>query len=173
MRVLSGYRAKHWGLGEVEAFGTGATMGTDDDLYHVNTDIEGLKAGTTYHYRLVAVNEKGTRRGEDKTFTLPATTKPMVETGKASRITRDTAKIDGRVNPLGEPTQFFIEYGTDTKYGAKTAQAWAGQQSAPRLVFSELKGLKPATEYHYRVVAVNASGTTQGPDATFRTPSSQ
>ena len=46
VRVLSGYKEKQWGLGEVEVFGTGAVMGTDDDLYYVNTDIEGLKAGT-------------------------------------------------------------------------------------------------------------------------------
>ncbi|HKB41608.1 MAG TPA: hypothetical protein VKD72_34610 [Gemmataceae bacterium] len=169
VRVLSGYRKQHWGLGEVEAFGTGAVMATDDDLYYVNTDIEGLKPGTTYHYRLVAVNEAGTRRGEDRTFTLPATKKPMVETGKASRISGVSATVDGRVNPLGEATQFFVEYGPDQMYGSKTALGSAGQQTAPRLVFTELKGLKPGTTYHYRLGAVNASGTSHGADATFRT----
>jgi phosphodiesterase/alkaline phosphatase D-like protein len=144
-------------------------MATDDDVYYVNTDIEGLKAGTTYHYRLVAVNEKGTRRGETGTFTLPATTKPTVETGRASRITPTSAKVDGRVNPLGLPTQFFIEYGSDEKYGSKTALGWSGQQEAPRLVFAELKDLKPGTTYHFRVGAVNATGTSHGADATFRT----
>jgi hypothetical protein len=172
VRILSGYKPMHWGLGEVEAFGTGAVMATDDDDYYVNADIEGLKAGATYHYRLVAVNEKGTQRGEDRTFTLPATKKPTVETGRATRLTPTSAKVDGRVNPLGEAAQFFIEYGPDTKYGSKTALGWAGQQAAPRLVFVELKGLKPATTYHYRVGATNATGTGHGADATFRTPAS-
>lgn len=173
VRVLSGYKAKHWGLGEVEVFGAGAVMATDDDLYHVNTEVEGLKPGMTYHYRLVAINEKGTQRGEGRTFTTPATKKPMVETGRASRVTRVTAKVDGRVNPLGEAAQFFVEYGPDVKYGAKTALGWAGQQVAPRLVFAELKGLKAGTTYHYRVGAVNASGTSFGADATFRTATEQ
>jgi hypothetical protein len=170
VRVLSGYRKEHWGVGEVEAFGSGAVMVTDDDDYYVNTDIDGLKAGTTYHYRVVAINDKGTRRGETRTFTLPATTKPTVQTGSASRITPMSAKVDGRVNPLGLPTHFFIEYGTDQKYGSKTALAWSGQQEAPRLVFAELKDLKPGTSYHFRVSAVNATGTSHGADATFRTP---
>jgi len=173
VRVLSGYKERQWGLGEVEVFGTGAVMGTDDDVYYINTDIEGLKAGMTYHYRLVAVNERGTRRGEGRTFTLPATTKPMVETGKASRITATSAKIDGRVNPLGLATEFFVEYGLDQKYGAKTALKWSGQQAAPRLVFAELKGLKPGTTYHYRVGAVNATGTSHGEDVTFATAPSR
>jgi hypothetical protein len=169
VRVLSGYKEGRWGLGEVEAFGTGAVMATDDDLYFVNTDVEGLKPGTTYHYRLVAVNDKGTRRGEGRTFTAPATKKPMVETGKAGRLTLTSARVDGRVNPLGEPTQFFIEYGPDEKYGSKTPLGWAGQQSSPRLVFAELKGLKPGTSYHYRVGATNSAGTSHGADAVLRT----
>jgi hypothetical protein len=119
------------------------------------------------------VNEKGTVRGEDKLFTLPATRKPMAETGRATRVMHGSAKVDGRVNPLGEPTQFFIEYGADVKYGMKSAQGWAGQQVVRRLVFAELKGLKPETDYHYRLGAVNASGTSYGADAVFRTPANR
>ena len=73
------------------------------------------------------------------------------------------------MNPLGEPSHFFFEFGLDTKYGTKTPLAWAGQQIAPRLVFAELTGLKPGTIYHYRLGAVNKVGTTLGPDATFET----
>src|SRR5262249_24086200 len=66
VRILSGYKAKHWGLGEIEVFGTGATMLPDDDHYYVNTDIENLKRGTLYHYRLVAVSSQGVSHGEDR-----------------------------------------------------------------------------------------------------------
>ena len=77
------------------------------------------------------------------------------------------------MNPLGEPTQFYFEYGTDTKYGMKTPPAFAGQQIAARLVFATLSGLQPGTTYHYRLAAVNASGTTHGVDATFQTAAAQ
>src|SRR5205085_396899 len=36
----------------------------------------------------------------------------------------------------------------------------------------EISGLQPGTTYHYRVVAENAEGTTEGPDKTFTTPRS-
>ncbi|MBI3468400.1 MAG: hypothetical protein HY000_35815, partial [Planctomycetes bacterium] len=167
--IKSGYRVEHWGLGELEVFGTGADMLPDDDLYFVNTDLVNLQPGTTYHYRLVAIQEGKTYPGEDHTFATPLTKQPLCETGGASRITPTSAKLDGRLNPLGETAQFYFEYGLDTTYGQKTAPASAGQQIAPRLVFATLASLKPATTYHYRLVGVNASGTSYGSDGTFRT----
>jgi hypothetical protein len=169
VRVLSGYRAEHWGLGEVEVFGTGATMLPDDDLYHVNTDITDLKPGTTYHYRLVATSSAGTTRGPDQTFTTPATKRPLAETGPASRITATSAKLEGRLNALGEATTFYFEYGTDTKYGSQTAPASGGMQITPRTAFGHVMNLKPGTTYHYRLVATSAQGTTRGVERTFRT----
>ena len=47
IRLASGYQSRHWGLGEIEVFGSGATLRPDDDLYHVNSDIYGLEAGVT------------------------------------------------------------------------------------------------------------------------------
>src|SRR5262249_4383851 len=136
---------------------------------YVNTDIENLKRGTLYHYRLVAVSSQGVSHGEDRTFTTPATTAPIAETGKATRITASTAKVEGRMNPLGVAAQFYFEDGTDTRYESKTPSADGGLQITPRTVFANLSGLKPATAYHYRLVAVNKSGTTYGRDESFTT----
>jgi len=169
IRIMSGYRAKDWGLGEIEVFGTGATMLPDDDLYYVNTDVENLKPGTLYHYRLVATSSQGTRPGEDRIFTTPATNQPIAETGQASRIKASTAKVEGRMNALGQAAKFYFEYGPDTRYGSKTPPADGGLQITPRTVFANPDGLKPATVYHYRLVAVNKSGTTYGGDGMFTT----
>ena len=73
------------------------------------------------------------------------------------------------MNPLGQAAQFHFEYGADTRYGSKTTPADGGLQITPRTVFANLRGLKPATVYHYRLVAVNQSGTTYGSDAVLRT----
>ncbi len=43
-------------------------IGSGAGYVSVNEVIEGLKAATTYHYRVVATNSKGTYFGEDKTF---------------------------------------------------------------------------------------------------------
>lgn len=167
VRILSGYKPQHWGLGEIEMFGTGAVMQTDDDWYHVNLDVGDLKPGETYHYRLVATSSAGTTRGPDQTFTLPADTRPHVVTGAASRIREASAKVEGRLNPLGKATQFYFEYGPEKSYGEKTAPQYGGVQITPRSAFATLSGLKPGTEYHYRLVGVNETGTSYGADATF------
>lgn len=169
VRVLSGYKPDHWGLGEVEVFGSGAVMRPDDDISYVNTDITGLEPGVTYHYRLVAVSSAGTTRGADRTFTTPATKQPLAETGKASRIAPTTARLDGRLNALGVPTMFHFEYGLDTNYGSQTTPTSGGLQITPRTTFGDLTGLKPKMTYHYRLVVTNAHGTSRGADETFQT----
>ncbi|MCH8148267.1 MAG: hypothetical protein IH987_09790, partial [Planctomycetes bacterium] len=169
VQVVSGYRRSHWGLGEVEVFGSGATLLPDDDLYFVNTDIKNLEGGKTYHYRLVAVNRAGTRHGEDRKFTVPADRKPRVKTGAASRITTTTAKIEGRLNPLGLRSHFHFEYGLDHNYGSKTPIGYGGLQITPRTGFATLTDLRPGTMYHYRLVASNREEISYGNDATLTT----
>ena len=167
VRILSGYKPLHWGLGEIELFGSGADYLPDDDWFHVNVDLLDLRPGATIHYRLVTTNTKGTTPGPDQHFTLPTNTKPRVMTGTASRIQNGTAKVEGRLNPLGKKTQFYFEFGPTKGYGQKTSPRYGGLQITPRLGFETLSGLKPGAEYHYRLVAVNETGTSYGEDATF------
>ena len=176
VRILSGYSQRYWGLGEIEVFGTGAVMETDDDWYDVNTDVTGLTLGATYHYRLVATSADSTTTGEDRTFTVPATTIPEVTTGAASRIHASTAKVEGRFNALGESTEYYFDYGLTPDYCAYTERAiigglaYGGVGIAPRTVSAPLTGLVRDKTYHYRLVAVNATGTSFGAYATFTTP---
>jgi hypothetical protein len=169
VRLLSGYKAEHWGLGEIEVFGSGAKMLPEDDVNHVNLDVTGLTAGTTYHYRLVTQSEVGTTTGADQTFTVPADQKPHVVSGPAEQVSADGASITGRLTPLGLPTQYYFEYGLDSNYGMKTPVAVGGIQMVPRLVFARLTELKAGTMYHYRLVAINSRGTSTGRDGVFTT----
>ncbi len=169
VKVLSGYRPEHWGLGELEIFGSGGVRSTDDDWYHVNLDLAELKPGETYHYRLVAENAAGKVLGPDAAFKVPADQLPHVVTGEAKRIGPETATLTGRLTPMGKKTQFHFEYGPDTNYGSKSEPQYGGLQITPRWAGAELLGLKSKTEYHYRLVGVNDAGTTYGADATFTT----
>ena len=47
----------------------GAGVGADHTTHSVSTGVSGLRARTTYHYRLLATNSAGTTRGRDRTFT--------------------------------------------------------------------------------------------------------
>ena len=171
VRILSGYGVDRWGLGEIEVFGDGARMLPDDDWYQINLDVGDLKPGVTYHYRIVAVSDHGSSHGMDRSFAIPLDPTPRVRTGRASRISATTAKVEGRVNPLGLRTKFYFEYGTDTRYGAVSELTYAGLQLVPRTVSANLTSLQAETIYHYRVVAENENGRSFGSDATFQTRS--
>ena len=167
IRLSSGYRSRHWGLGEIEVFGSGATMFPDDDLYHVNADFYGLEAGVTYYYRLVALNEHGIFYGQDRELVLPATNQPYVTTGQASRIRASGARLVGRVNPMGLPTYYFFEYGTGEGFLGRTRLRYAGLEETPRTVSALLEDLEYATRYNYRLVALNGSGSSYGSPQSF------
>ena len=169
--IASGYLPTHWGLGEIEIFGTGATMQTDDDWYNVNQDVTGLKAATTYHFRVVAKNSRGTFVGPDQSFTVPKGNGPEVATLPARRIRRGAAQLAGRLNPLGKMTEYWFEYGDDTKYGQRTppkeSPKEAGLQVTPRGVQATIENLEAGKTIHYRLVASSAAGKSRGEDMTF------
>jgi hypothetical protein len=95
---------------------------------------------------------------------------PVLTTGNATAITPTTATVNGTVNPEGQSTTYYFEYGTTTSYGSQTSMAGAGSGSADVKVSASIGPLTPATTYHYRLVAANPTGTTLGADVSFKTP---
>jgi hypothetical protein len=167
--VRTGYQPEHWGLGEIEVFGTGAVMLPDDETYHVNLDLHGLAPGESCHYRLVAESEAGIVRGKDRVFFIPIDGRPHVVTTPAAAIAGTTAKLRGRLSPMGASTEFWFEYGTDASMGQATERQYGGLQITPRSVFAEIRELRPGTSYHYRLVAENDIGAMRGETGTFTT----
>jgi hypothetical protein len=94
---------------------------------------------------------------------------PAATTNAASAIGATTATLNAAVNPNGSPTQVHYEYGTTALYGSATSDVSAGSGTSAANVPSDLSGLLPGTTYHFRVVATNAGGTTNGSDQTFTT----
>jgi hypothetical protein len=95
---------------------------------------------------------------------------PGVTTGGAARVTQTSATLTGQVNPRGERAVYFFEYGTTTRYTARTPDFPAGEGRSAVTAAANLDGLTPATRYQYRLVARNRSGTTRGANRSFRTP---
>jgi hypothetical protein len=95
-------------------------------------------------------------------------TAPEVATGEVSAVTATAAVVPGSVDARGEATTFSVEYGV-SGYTASVAGGSAGAGTLPVGVSATLSGLAPSTTYHYRVVATNAVGTTQGEDRAFTT----
>jgi hypothetical protein len=94
-------------------------------------------------------------------------TGPVAVTGPAAGIGKTIATLSGAVAPGGQPTGFFFEFGLSSSYGESTSVGHTG--SASQTVLAALAGLSPNTTYHYRLVAINDSGTSYGTDAKFKT----
>lgn len=151
----------------------------------VSVSLSGLEPGSTYRYRLVAVNSLGeglgstacgTEGGQRATgaeellttpVTLPA---PLVATGAATAVSQDAATVSGTVNPEGLSTTYEFQIGVDTSYGVQVFGA-AGQGTEPQAFNLNLPYLQPDTTYHYRLVAIGQGGTSYGADQAFTTGS--
>jgi len=95
---------------------------------------------------------------------------PFVTTTPATNVTRTSATLNGTVNPNGLSATVFFEYGATTNYGsAVTARQSPVMGTSLIAVNAVLSALLPDTVYHYRVVAANSEGTSNGADQTFRT----
>ncbi|MDQ6778378.1 MAG: hypothetical protein M3071_19650 [Actinomycetota bacterium] len=103
------------------------------------------------------------------TATAPPTvaTVPVAVTGPAGGVGRTIAALAGVVNPGGQMTLYFFEFGPSRHYGEGTTVGRTG--SVSQAVVAALAHLSPATTYHYRLIAFNDSGISYGTDATFKT----
>lgn len=81
--------------------------------------------------------------------------------------TAGSVTLNGAVNPAGQPTQAWFEYGLTTNYGAQTLPANLGSGPVPARISLGISGLIPALTYHYRLVAARSTGTNFGIDGIF------
>jgi hypothetical protein len=94
---------------------------------------------------------------------------PSVSTGGASSVTKTSAVLNARINPQGQRTVYYFQYGLTNGYGAQTVTKSAGSGSTTVGVKTGVSNLTPGTVYHYRVVATNGGGTSIGADRKFKT----
>jgi hypothetical protein len=96
-------------------------------------------------------------------------TRPRVSTRAARQLGPRRARLSGTVDPAGTITRYRFEWGLTRKYGRRTAWRSAGAANHLRSIAVAIRGLRPGTLYHYRLVATNDAGTTLGRDRVFRT----
>jgi alpha-tubulin suppressor-like RCC1 family protein len=96
---------------------------------------------------------------------------PTALTVAASNVTSNSATLKGTINPNNLLTTALFEWGTTTNYGYTTTGKSLGSGSTSTNTSYTLIGLTPSTTYHYRVVASNGAGSTEGDDRSFTTQS--
>jgi phosphodiesterase/alkaline phosphatase D-like protein len=136
----------------------------------VKSTISGLLPGTTYHYRITALNRSGTGTGADRTFTTTGHPPAAAQTGPPSQVGKTTATPTGTINPEGEATTWVVQYGLTGAYGFETFAQTLPAVTTPVTVSIQLQGLAPGTLFHYQVVAIHGgSVVSRGGDQTFLT----
>ena len=167
-----------WGTDQSYGHTTPAPPGTDAGsglgLTPLSASLGGLTPQTEYHFRVVASNAKGTTLGPDRRFSSQPSV-AGVTTGPATNVTATTARFNGSFVGNGEDTHYYFEWGTDQSYGHTTTAppgTDAGSGAGLTQVSFDLSGIDPITQYHFRLVATNAVGTTYGADEVFTTPPS-
>ncbi len=142
----------------------------EDNVIGAGQELEGLKPGTTYHYRVAASNAFGETVGADQTFTTLPAQPPTVATGPASGVMQNGATLTAMIDTGGFETVYEFDIGVDTSYGTRIFGD-AGLEPGPQTIAAALQGLTPGATYHYRIVATNAFATIYGVDQTFTTAS--
>ena len=141
-----------------------STFGSGEQATHAYT------AAGRYFPSLTVTDSAGATSTlvEEVVVGLPSA--PTTHTGGALGLT-----AHGAIDPENQPTQWWFEYGPTADYGAITETQTLPGADALRQVSAELPGLEPGRLYHYRLVATNNSGTTEGEDRVMvagRTPGS-
>jgi phosphodiesterase/alkaline phosphatase D-like protein len=134
----------------------------------VSASVTGLSVSTTYHYRVKASSAGGSSDGVDLTFTTA--TPPTVTSISSSAITASSATLNCSVNPNGQSTNVYYEYGLLTSYGTTangTPLTVTGTSSTA--VSATISGLSAGTTYHFRVKTVSLGVTYYSTDYTFIT----
>ncbi|MGD9366508.1 MAG: glucoamylase family protein [Desulfobacteraceae bacterium] len=132
-------------------------------------DLGSINAGT--HTIKLRVATGGSWGVNLDAFVLAEGLAPTVATGSAGPVNSTSATLNGTVNPNGLSTSYYFEYGTDTSYGSTTTSADVGSGTTDVSVSADITGLSADTAYHFRLVAINSAGTTNGSDSTFTTDS--
>jgi len=167
----NGLASVHFQYGTTTDYGltTAPETVSGHSLRHLDADISGLAADTTYHFRVVASNADGTSVGEDGIFqTLTESGRAVVMTRPATRITSSSAALNGVLDPHGSHTSVSFEYGPTTNYGF-TTPAPTEIGNTFRNIDANVSGLAADTTYHFRIVTNNAHGTAFSMDRAFTT----
>ncbi len=158
----------------------------DKNNHLVHAALVGLASGVTYRYRLLATSEGalgGTNATAPIAFTSPHA--PRVDSTTAANLSSTFADLEAEIDPLGADTVYYFQYVDEAHYKPLAENPYEAGVSVPvptvgigagaptgsveERVLQHVGGLVPGDTYHFRVVASNELGITDGPNEIFTT----
>ena len=132
-----------------------------------SSNIVGLLANSTYHYRVKATNAVNVAYGADMTFTTGGA--PTICCLGIDTVNASTISFRGFVNANNSSTTVTFEYGTTMSYGtnASATPSPISGTTFTQVNSANITGLIGGTTYYFRIKAVNASGTTYSPGQSY------
>jgi hypothetical protein len=141
----------------------------------ISGEIEGLRPNETFCYRAAGADQIAQPpeelTGEKLSLTTPVTLARTIGEPDASFVSSTAAVLHGSLNPENAPTRYFFEYGSPPALeacpGVIEAGGCAGVMSTSVLESSvyapidanlDASGLRPDTQYAYRLAAGNQAG---------------
>jgi hypothetical protein len=169
----AGYYFTYGGNGTCEGATTEPGAEATGEGIEVSTPVTGLVGSTEYTFCVVATHLEEeileSALGLPLTF-MTLASKPVTEGGEVSGRTPFSASVFTFVNPEKQSTSCVFEYGETLAYGNSVpCEPGSLEGSELQLVTGTFTGLTPATAYHYRVLATNATGETNGTAGEFST----
>jgi hypothetical protein len=139
------------------------------DQSEVTATLPSPEAEVSYTYRLVATNANGAGIGGEQA--LIAHHVRALKTEDATDVERECATLNASFEGNGEETRYWFKYGPTTGYGEETTPEIAGTpaEGVPAPMSTTVCGLDAGLTYHYRVLADNGEGQSEGEDRTFTT----
>ena len=147
------------------------SLGSGTTSQAVSAALSGLSSGTTYYFRVAASNASGTMKGSILSFGTTTAMVPTVTTTAATTVTYSGATVNGGVNPNGQATTAWFEWGTDPTLATFSTTTNQSMGSGTTVIpFSEsISGLSSYGTFYFRAVGSNSVGTQKGAIRSFTT----
>jgi uncharacterized protein (TIGR02145 family) len=140
---------------------------TGNSAITISAAISDLNQGTTYHFRIKAVNSLGTAYGEDETFTTLNV--PTLSTTHITVITNNSAQSGGSIISSGGAAINLYGVCWSISPNPTVADSHSRDGTGTGSFVSNITGLSKVTNYYVRAYAVNSVGTAYGDELSFYT----
>lgn len=142
-------------------------VGNGTSAVPVEAMLTELPAASLRSFRLVTENESQViKPGAGLRIS-----RPVITAETASQVGFESATVSARIEEAGlsEPSCYQVEYGSTASYGEDSARKCTRAGDEDTSISVDLSGLRPESEYHFRVAAHNALGEGQGAGGVFTT----